>query len=649
MKTHGKYVLLLILCLLTSLGDINAYTERNLLQKSVGSQDSLRKILIFDQKWVEYPDYNDRTGWDTFLGKYKDEYIERGEELLDYKWNLIKATDYLEFQRSGSRDVMQTPFGLNNDAISRLVIAELAEGKGRFIDQIINGVFQYCEMTTWSVSAHLNMQSNNKSLPDFREDIIDLQVADLGAFLSWTYYFLNKEFDKVNPVVSVYLKHEIEKRILNRYLQEPSFFWMALNLKPGGMVNNWNIWSNFNVLQCYLLVEDDHERLAQAVWRSLQSVDKFINYNRSDGACEEGPGYWGHAAGKLFDYLELLSTATNAKISLFDEPLIKNMGEYISNSYVGNGWFVNFADASAKTTLDNFLLYSFGKAVNSSDMVDLASVRYKPSQNLMTSSKRQCIDLYRGFRSIKENVNLAQHKAIHKYKKYVTYHETEVCFMANDAGYFFAAKGGNNNESHNHNDVGTFNLYIDSIPFIIDVGVGTYTRQTFDSGRYNNWGMQSNYHNLPVINGNGQQDGSEFKAKNVRFDEKKQTFSVDIAEAYSKDTNVSEWIRSYNLKDDRLVISDKYSLSDIKERNSISFMTWGSVDIKTLGQVVMEVYGKKVVLTYDKNKFIPSVETIELTDPKFTKVWNDKVYRVLLVAKDHSLKGGYNYTISRLN
>ena len=38
---------------------------------------------------------------------------------------------------------------------------------------------------------------------------------------------------------------------------------------------------------------------------------------------------------------------------------------------------------------------------------------------------------------------------------------------------FVAAKGGFNNESHNHNDVGTFSLYVNTIPVIIDAGVGT--------------------------------------------------------------------------------------------------------------------------------------------------------------------------------
>ena len=105
--------------------------------------------------------------------------------------------------------------------------------------------------------------------------------------------------------------------------------------------------------------------LAKAIYRSMVSVDKFINYTHTDGACEEGPSYWGHAAGKMFDYLELLSAVTGGTVSIFDNPMIKNMGEYISRSYVGKGWVVNFADASAKGSGDAPLIFRDGKAVNS--------------------------------------------------------------------------------------------------------------------------------------------------------------------------------------------------------------------------------------------------------------------------------------------
>ena len=57
---------------------------------------------------------------------------------------------------SGDRAIMESPFGKNNSALGSLFMAEMAEGKGRFVDQIINGVFASCEMTSWALSAHLD-------------------------------------------------------------------------------------------------------------------------------------------------------------------------------------------------------------------------------------------------------------------------------------------------------------------------------------------------------------------------------------------------------------------------------------------------------------------------------------------------------------
>lgn len=624
-----------------------AFTERNLLQKAVVSSDSLKRILIYDQQWMPYPGYADREGWDNFWGGRKEHYIRQGEENIDYKWQIILATDYLEFQRSGSRDAMQTPYGENNDALSKLLYAELAEGKGRFIDQIINGVFQYCQMTTWTVSAHLNMQQSNKHFPDYKENIVDLQAADVGAFLSWTYYFLHKEFDKVNPLISDYLQSEIKRRVLLPYMQEPAIGWMALGRIPRS-VNNWNTWCNSNVLQCFLLMENDKDKLADAVWRSMQSIDQFINYNKSDGACDEGPSYWGLAAGKMFDYLDLLNIATDGKINIFGEPIIKNLGEYISNSYAGNGWTVNFADASAKSTSDFYLWYRFGKAVNSPEMMHLAALLYNPAVYPPKSNKRQCADTFRGLQALKVEQEILACKPEHKFKPYAAYPESGICFTSNPAGFFLAAKAGHNGESHNHNDIGSFALYVNSTPAIIDVGVGTYSRQTFGPERYSIWTMRSDYHNLPVINGVVQKDGQSFKAEQLVFNEKKKFFSCNIAPAYPQEAQVNEWTRSYQLEKNKLKITDAFVLEKPVQNNQIVFMTHGEPRIDIAGKIEIDVAGEKIALQYDAKQFSPSVEPFVLDDPKLSATWGEKIYRLILTAKDISLTGTYTYTISKI-
>ena len=619
------------------------YEERNLLEKQA-DVIRLKEILVPNQKWVPYPKYTDREGWDALTKEHKQMLIRRGEKHLNYEWKVIKATDYLEYERTGNRKIMENPNSSNNNAIADLAIAELAEGKGRFIDQLINGIVYSCEMTSWALSAHLPAQHSKRSLPDYTEHIIDLVSGDMGALLSWVYYFFHEEFDKVDPIISKRLYKEIKERIIDTYMQEDRFWWMAFDYK-GQLVNNWNPWCNANVLQCFLLLENDKNKLADAVYRTMVSVDKFINYVHSDGACEEGPSYWGHAAGKMYDYLQLLYDATGGKLSLYTNPLIRNMGEYISRTYVGDGWVVNFADASAKGGGDAGLIFRYGKAIGSDEMQKYAAWLSRKKGGIVITSGR---DIFRTLQCLLYSEDMQKTTPVHQTPEVTWYPETQFCYLKNKKGFFLAVKGGYNNESHNHNDVGTFSLYYNAVPVIIDAGVGTYTRQTFGKERYTIWTMQSNYHNLPMINGVPQKFGSEYKATDVVLDKKKKQLSMNIATAYPDNAEVEKWIRTYRLRDSSLDISDDFILKKLKNENQVNFLLWGDIDLNTAGKVKISVEGQIVELHYDKSLFTPSLETILLTDPRLSNVWGEKIFRLSLTAKKMVEKGRYVFSVKAL-
>ena len=633
MKTKSFFSLIVFVFL--SCIKVAAYTERNFLQH-VAAQESLAECLVLNQKWVQYPSYKDREGWSRFLGEYKDEIIKNGESLLGYTWKVVKATDYLEFERSGNREIMERPFDDNNQAIVRLMLAELAEGRGRFIDQLINGVFHTCEMTSWALSAHLVTQPTHRALPTPIYPLIDLTAGDLGSLLSWVYYFMHEEFDKIDPEISRRLYRELDERIMKPYLNNDSFWWLAANYK-GQMVNNWNPWCNSNCLMTFMLLENDVDRLSKAVSRSMQSVDKFLNYVHSDGACEEGPSYWGHASGKCLDYLVLLNRITGGKISIFDNPQIKAMGEYIARSYVGNGWVVNFADASAKGGGDPYLIYRYGKAVKSDILKQFASMQNKGSKISFRGR-----DLFRILEAFLVEDELCAYQEAYTGVSYTWYPETEFCYVRNKKA-FFAAKGGYNDESHNHNDAGSFSLWVNNMPVIIDAGVGTYTGQTFSSERYTIWTMQSNYHNLPMINGVPQKYGRQYKATEVKAT--KNSFSANIATAYPDEAGVKKWIRSYTMKSDALMISDRFELNEIKKENVINFLSWGDIIIKD-GVIEISVNGVKGTLKYDTKMFKVKKECVKLTDKKLSSVWGAEVYRLSFIAKEKEQKGCYTFTIS---
>lgn len=641
MKRKNSQMLLLALMAWLIPALSQAYTERNLLAKAAQSEESLKEVLVMNQAWVPYPAYADRTAWDNLLSpEDKAMLISQGEKLLDYEWKVIRATDYLAYERTGERNIMQNPYEANRRAINVLMLAELAEGKGRFIDQLINGTMFSCEMTSWVLSAHLPRQSSKRSLPDYREQIIDLGSGNYGSMMAWVYYFFHQTFDQADPVIAHRLRQTLQERILDPYMNNDREWWMAFHWKPGEIINNWNPWCNSNVLQCYLLLENDRDKLAKAVWRSIRSVDMFINYVKSDGACEEGTSYWGHAAGKMYDYLQILFDGTGGKVSLFDNPMIRQMGEYISRSYVGNGWVVNFADASAKGGGDAPLIFRYGRAVGSQEMMHFAAYLLKGKRPGIALGN----DSFRSLQSILWNPELARTAASHDVPSCTWYPETEFCYLTNKTGWFFASKGGFNNESHNHNDAGTFSLYVNTIPVLIDAGVGTYTKQTFSSERYTIWSMQSNYHNLPLINGYAQPFGQEYKASHVVCRPNKRFFSADLASAYPAEAGIRQWTRAYSLTDKQLTITDQFDLEQPQKANQVNFMTWGEVDLSVAGRITIRVEGQQVTLEYPRH-FQASIETIELPDTRLSNVWGPQIYRVSLTDTELRKSGTYKFTV----
>ncbi len=277
MKRLINLTLLLILSISTFAGG-NTFEALDLLINNFSKTDVKNSLLVTD-KWVPYPKYADRAAWKEMTADFYPQLIAKGEKLLDYQWQVVKATDYLAYERNGSRVIMEKPMGENAMALNGLLMAELAEGKGRFLDQIINGVWYFTEMSTWSLSAHVPaFQSSKRTLPQADTHVVDLMAGDMGSFLSWVHYFLKAEMDKVNPEISNRLKSNIKDRIISPYMNRNDMWWQAFELSPQQLVNNWNPWCNFNVLTCILLMEDDEDKKIEGIYKTMRSVDKFINY-----------------------------------------------------------------------------------------------------------------------------------------------------------------------------------------------------------------------------------------------------------------------------------------------------------------------------------------------------------------------------------
>ena len=672
--TDGKWGL--------NVGHLSVSFQKNRLTDLYKGLNGL-EAFSSDASWFPYPSYEDRNGWETLLGAQAEYIVKAGEKYLDYIWKNVPATAYLAYERTGERGVMETPLKENRIALNSLMLAELAEGKGRFMDQLIDGSWHIAHMPSWVLSAHLPRQRSGRALPDPLEQFIDLGSGALGAQMAVLWHFFHEEFDRTDPVIARVVYDAVTKQILDPYLnpdeQHPNW-WLAYDM-ASSIINNWNPWCNADVILCFLLLEKDMDRLDRALLQSAKSVDKFLAYVKSDGACEEGPAYWGHAAGKLYDYLQIMHDASAGRFSIFGDPQIKDMGEYVSRAFVQDGWVVNFADASARLSFTPSLIYNYGKAVNSSEMQDFAIYNLaKPEQReFVAPCPVLWTDIYRALESLKYIVEMrARVEQLNSRIKsgwsfdecrdvlrasvpdFTWYPQTQLCYMKNASGWFLATKGGHNNEGHNHNDIGTFLLYVDGVPMFVDAGVGTYTKKTFGKDRYTIWSMCSDWHNIPVINGVTQKNGKIFRASSVMASDKggMKRFTVDIAGSYPQESGCSSWIREYRLGKSSLSITDTYSLNSREASDIVNFMVHGQVYFAgdrtpdgysvRQGEVVVSNGGVSLLLSYPK-WMNPSVEVVHLDDPRLTNVWGNELRRISLeTADDAPVKGKYQFNITPL-
>jgi hypothetical protein len=575
-------------------------------------------------------------------------YVAEAQKQLGVSWGSIPASITLRFVRDGNRSEYDRMSGDRRQRLATLVMAEVFENRGRFLDEIANGIWAISEQTFWGSTAHLGLQKAGSGLPDAREPVVELFAAETAALFAWTDYLLGARLDSVSPRVRERIRYEVDRRVLTPALERDDFWWMGFG--PRKNVNNWNPWINSNWLASVLILERDSARRARAVYKIVRSLDNFLNIYPADGGCDEGPGYWGRAGASLFESLELLRDATGGKVDVYDAPLVRNIGQYIYRAYIKDDYFVNMGDAAARLTPDAELIYRYGKQIEDPVMQGFgAFLRRRQAANTYNSS------LGRAIPALLLSTEIANAKSIEPLLAEVWLPELQLMAarsIPNSAqGFYVAAVGGHNAQSHNHNDVGNFVVYADGQPVLIDVGVETYTAKTFSPRRYEIWTMQSAFHNLPTINGVMQKDGLEYRAGDVRFsrDANEVRLSLDLAKAYPAAAHVQSWRRTVTLKrrQGEVDVQEEFVLEQANGPVELNLMTPLLVDTSIRGAVHLRDRSgtRHYVVRYDPSKFTAASEEIPLQDVRLRSVWGERLARVVLTRRGNARRDSYGITV----
>jgi hypothetical protein len=614
------------------------YKKRDMLG-SLYSPQGIRKALAAAGPFHPFPEAGDEVYRALPEGE-RAAVIEAAEALIGYDWPTLTAGLYLHFYETGSNTPFHLAYFKRLKTLETLLYAEILEGEGRFIRDIANGVWAICEQTTWATPAHLNVEVPGAGLPSEERPILALVSAEVATLLATAEYFFAEELDALHPVFRERMRHEVNRQVLQPFLTRTDYWWMAYE-KP--FTNNWNPWITSNYLFAARMFSRSEEELGSHVLKAVEVLDHFLNVYPDDGGCEEGPVYWDHAGGRLLNCLDLLHEMTDGYIDVYDEELIRMMGDFMWFSHIDGPWYVNFADAHALHKPSPGVLFRYGAAVGSTNLQAFAKrfpVKPYPSSNRYEYVfMRQLPDLFA--REAMESFGEAFEPEL-----FVSLDDLETVYIREDGdtgeGFYLAAKGGYNAESHNHNDVGNFIVFLDGEPLLIDTGVGTYTSKTFSEQRYEIWSMQSSYHNLPDINGEAQPHMIQWRSSSFETSHSAEAGKVAIGleTAYPEEANLEAYLRSIKLDrtQEKVILNEHLTFQD-----GLANAGGNQIDFHLMthhvpsagddpGQIRLahpETGSIRALLAYPMDLDVLVTE-IQLEDPRMAESWGDTLYRITL-------------------
>lgn len=582
-----------------------------------------------------FPDIEDRLFWDYLSKEIPNTFHTLVAPYINFSYPTLPATLFMSFLKNGNRTNYEDASFKRRYALNTLVITECIENNGEYMDDIINGIFHICEETAWQLPSHNSYirDTPNHLLPDASRPILDLFACETGALLATIDYMIGSKLDAISPIIRKRIQDELHRRIIIPYLNE-HFWWMGNGNEP---MNNWTIWCTQNILFTFFMTNQSSKHRYQAFLKANKSIDYFLKEYGVDGCCDEGAQYYRHAGLCLFNAIELVNHITNGFYNhIYQDEKIKNICAYLYHVHVDDEYYINFADCAAVPGRSGIREFLFAEKTGNASMMDYVAHDFSQSSDPFMSTE---ISLFYRLQTLQHYKDIRNHITKKQPIAPDIFYPSVGLFIVRDSTYTLAVKAGDNDDSHNHNDTGSFIIYKNRQPLFIDIGVETYTAKTFSANRYDIWTMQSDYHNLPTINGQMQLPGPNYKATQVQYalDQEAPRISMNLATAYPEFKNISQFIRKVQLhKESHIQIEDCLTTYNPQISFDLisNLITYEKPRVKDNTLFIGDL--ASVILKGNIEKI--QIETLPITDPRLQQSWKHDLYRIRIY--HHSPKLG---------
>lgn len=490
----------------------------------------------------------------------------------------LTAAHYAIFHATGDRTEFDSRYFERRLRLAHVAISALLDGpRSPWLTEVWRHWTAILEEPAWALPAHTFTPSGCDP------EIIDLMCAETLNLCAE----LLELFGSVAPYGIVQSARARVARLLDVYTGENGesrWGWFR-------SANNWNAVCHQGVVGAALAIESDPSRLAGILLRSARNLPAFIAGFSADGGCSEGVGYWAYGFGRFAWLDERLRHRSGGELSLLaghDHALrLVPFGAKMSLHAHG---LVNFSDNQPVGLVDPALLSLLAGVAGDIDSATVSKENYEallsspppghgfpPSRHHFVrpggpdhSSRRLDVFHYtRLLRFLPPPSSTPASAPRPALPSPCLYPELGVAVAhgRDSSGrlWSFAAKGGHNNEHHNHNDCGSFIYRHDGITWAAEIGAPLYTKDFFHGDRYRHLAARSLGHSVPVVNGHEQSAGRDHAAGPLAFSsDSARTFAeMTLAACYPVEAGAASILRRLQVLADSgaLVVTDIASLS----------------------------------------------------------------------------------------
>lgn len=483
------------------------------------------------------------------------EIMERAEAALKAEYTVDTMSKYITYYQTGRR-ADEEYFHRRNNATSLAMAFWLTEDV-KYISALVDVIYIICNEFTWCIPAHSHMHKNPSV--DYVIHKIDLFQAETARALTEIVILLD---GKLPYYVTERIEYELRRRIIEAYLKYPFF------VNAEDQLNNWSAVCAGGAAMA-LLRFGTQEEIDAILPRLIKGLDRYLEGLTNDGCCQEGVIYWNFGFGNYINFANLLYTWSEGNIDYIHNQKAVDLALFPQKAKLNRNLTVSFSDAQPEFKCNPGFMCWLKKTYPGVQLPGLEhGTNFINSVASITSLLWMDPDYV---------------PAPEQYE--TTFFPEAQWYICRKEKFSFAAKGGHNNEPHNHNDLGSFMIAVGNDIPLADLGAPEYVRYANLDDRFVKLNFSSRGHSVPIINGQYQGLGREYRSEVREAGEN--IFSLDLQGAYPEGL-VKRVSRTFRIHNSSVFLKDVFEFMNPADKATERFVTWtkpileaGTVDLGT--------------------------------------------------------------------